>query len=708
LLTKGGKIMRPILISLLLAFLLMLTCTNEKSSGPSGDKYELITSESIGSEGGSLGSADFSVEIPEGALEQSTEVKLYVSEDARPFAELGVSSTFKLEGLPEDFDDSLHIIVKHDGTLNEESFIAFGEEIYIPEEGDTQIVYSVIEATDSSGYLVADLRLEAGDASAFKKINKSGTGGTLVLYLLGISDEQTYQSANFKIRYPRILRDNAIALHGFLEDALFQVELMNFGILESDETLPIIVLVREEESGYFATYIPRPKFRYFTTNKKTSIAVREQEMGSANYPAMRVDVGFEMYRWMAATHNRVATEKQPLGWFDYAVAYWSCKYYASNPAAYVPSQYLLNSTAVLDSFDIENYESDGEHRDHGKCMSAFIKYLVDNFGKDVIKNIYDERIEHNCQTYKTIFDSYVSYRINIPHSEWYPEFIKQLINEEIYADNGIISARLLDKKFHSYEIDSDDHQTGAIPGKYKDLQTRIVCFQLTNPNFEEGDQLILSIASEDLSLEDMHLIVFKRKGYDIEYIGDGASVAVNDILALKQSGYDIYGVVVNCGVDLTSDDRESDINLVFEVVEASEFNVYRAVISLHIDAMFHDSDGSEYMWEDLWLTWEAEGSTIGNIFEGDIDQFEMGYYPTGTMTTIDDELYGYEHWDVGGNSLQATDEGTFISCSIEGMGVCDVIIGLNFRWERDEVWNEVLYPECGIANTLYITLYIED
>jgi hypothetical protein len=80
----------------------------------------------------------------------------------------------------------------------------------------------------------------------------------------------------------------------------------------------------------------------------------------------------------------------------------------------------------------------------------------------------------------------------------------------------------------------------------------------------------------------------------------------------------------------------------------------------------------------------------------------------GASATIDDELYGYEHWDVGGNALQVTNSGTFLTCSIEGTGVCDIITGLNYRWERDETWYELLYPDCVEANTLYITLYLED
>ncbi len=720
--------MKRLFIIVLGLFLIVAGCSNKDSSGPSDtDNYSLVSSTSIGSGGGALETEDITIEIPSGILEQTTEMRLYSSETEKPFAENGVSQAYKLEGLPEDFDGDLHISLRYEETLNEESFIAMGEKYYCAEENDTGIAYSLFEASDSSGHLVGDVPIVSPDARINGKLNSFSDGADLILYLMGVSDYKTIVTGDFKIAYPRILEDNAEQLQLFLESALYVISnpyLLFFRNPDEESTLPIKVLIREKDFGSYASFIPRKEHYYYTNKEYTSIEVREQDMGSANYAGMKIDIGNELYLLHAAMFSRRGRDLQPLSWFDYGGAEWFKSFMSSNQTTYVPESFLMSSTCILDSLHLPSYSSVNEHYYHGKGMCALFEFLYKRFDHSVIAYIYDERKDHGLYAWETIFGGYVNF-INQPHAQWYPVFIKQLINEEIYDLEGQLSQRLLNKVFHEYDIDSDENQTAVFPLKPKALETRVFKFILNNPDFEDGDQLNFSVYDENLLADSIHLILFKRKGSTVEFIGDGVSITVDNVLGLQQDGWDLYAVVVNTVAETVGYATEYQYYLRIDVSEAPEINIERALINVFVDADFRDSDEEVYTVEDHNLAWTATGTTTGNTFTGDIDMYVMGYTPTGTMTitfdpdtyeityfdasaTINDPDWGLEVWSISGELIQGSYDDERIVAMETGEVVCEYIISLNRRWEREDVFNEIYSHDCSDGSVISFTLYTDE
>ncbi len=718
--------MHKFLILFLALCLIITGCSGNDSSGPSDDDNDnLLVSAIIGSEGGTISSEDISIEVPTGSLDQATELNLYLSGSEEPFAEQGVSPLFRLEGLPQSFDGNLHIAIRYDGVLNGESFIGMGEEFYLVEEDDSGAIYSLFQASDSSGFLVGDIPIVSPYSRAHAKLHGFCDGTDLVLYLLGVSDYLTLQDADFRIRYPRILQENAEQLKLFLDQALNTIEYMQFQIPDEISIFPINVLIREKSFGSFAQYIPREAHFYYTSNQYTSIEVREQDMGSASYPEMKLDIGHELYLMVGAMFNRTTHDRLPLSWFDYAGASWFQCFMSADPDNFIPDSYLENSTCVLDSFDMRPTAPEYQHLLHGRGMSAIIDFMYSHFGPNVLPYIYVERREHETFAWRTIFGNYVSV-INQPHAEWYPVFIKQLINEEIYVLNGQLSSRLLDKTYHEYDIDSDANQTATFPFASIALESKIFKFGLNNPDFAEGDQLHITVYDKSMLADSMHLIVFKRKGTVVECIGDGSSVIVDSILGLQQDGWDIYAVAVNCIAESLNDPTEYDYYLHIEVKEAPSINIARVVINVIVDAYFRDSGENSYPIYDYDLIWIATGTTTGNTFEGDIDMVhDNGAIPAGTMTltfdpetyqilyfdasaTVDDASFDWEHWDISGGNLSGSYFDETITAQVSGLNTCDYISGLNYRWESSLDWQEIYSFECSSGSIIAITLYTQD
>lgn len=721
--------MRRTVVSLMVILVLLLSCSSDKSTDPPEEPpasgYDLVTTTTIGATGGAIDDGTVSIEVPANALSQSTDLSLYVSSTAKPFGDQGVSSTYRLEGLPEDYDDNLHVKIRYSGPLNEESFIAIGEKTYDPEVDDSVETYSLIDATDSSGFLVADIGIDAGDASHSGSFGKRSNSANLIRYLLGASDMQTYQTTWFKISYPKILRENVIQMNSFMEDALNELEKLYFYQHQITEVLPFRVVVREKVSHNFARFIPRENYRYYTRPSHTTIEVNELDIGTTRYADLRISVAHEIYLLEAAMRNRVGADLQPLCWFDYASARWFEGLFSAGNQ-YVPTGHYLECTEVLDTFDIPAYMGESGQYEHGMAMAPFIKFLVERYGERVLRYIDDERREHNTKDIRNLlFGSYVTLIRDEPYTGWYPGFVREFVNEDLYSKNGQITTKVLDDEYHEQMITSDDNQTGAIPLNYRDLESRVIKLGLANPQFEDGDQLMLSVQSDVLAAENMHLIVFKRNGDDVVYIGDGVRVTVDNIYDIEQAGYDIYCVIVKCKVNLQNYNEQHEIRLLFNVVEPPDMNIVRTVITVVVDATFHDSDQDQHTTEDYHVAWEAEGSTTGNVFTGDIDMFVYGNYPIGTMSitldpqtsaviefdasaTIDDQYYGFSNWNIAGTGVPVTYSGDYVQCGIEGVSACTPISGLNERWERDAVWNEILYHDCSASSWIYITLYPEE
>ena len=143
---------------MLISLVLVIGCSEDSTTGPENDgAYTLEATGTLCSSGGIIEIEDFTLSVPAGAFDGDQQLELYASTEDPPFGEDGVSRTFMINGLPDEYHEPLDLSIKYEGTLSDLSFVAIGEEYFGQGVGEVEIRYGMFPAADSSGSLVCVL-----------------------------------------------------------------------------------------------------------------------------------------------------------------------------------------------------------------------------------------------------------------------------------------------------------------------------------------------------------------------------------------------------------------------------------------------------------------------------------------------------------------------------------------------------------------------
>ena len=107
----------------------------------------------IGIEGGIISDDEFYMEIAPGTITNESEIIVYNMPDASSDLDPNVTNTYFLDGLPEEYNFSTKIGLKHNGNLSNESVIEFGTEVFTMGFAPPLISYTPITSYDSAGFL---------------------------------------------------------------------------------------------------------------------------------------------------------------------------------------------------------------------------------------------------------------------------------------------------------------------------------------------------------------------------------------------------------------------------------------------------------------------------------------------------------------------------------------------------------------------------
>ncbi|MFO7935526.1 MAG: hypothetical protein R6U78_15795, partial [Bacteroidales bacterium] len=209
-----------------LIFILVAGCSKNDQDTPGQEpsiEFEIVGSETIGTAGGQLKTENFILTVPSGAFHSSYEIVLYSAYDRVTFGENLVSRMFRIEGLPENYEQPLEVRIQYDGTLSNESYLAVGEEVIPPSIGQRTTAFHLRQATDSAGWLAGELPVP----ESIKKSAQTGTtadGTNFTWYWIGCVSSYTKvysPGSHFVIRYsPTVVDDSDAADLGlYLEEA---------------------------------------------------------------------------------------------------------------------------------------------------------------------------------------------------------------------------------------------------------------------------------------------------------------------------------------------------------------------------------------------------------------------------------------------------------------------------------------------------------
>ena len=472
-------------------------------SGGTVEDYTLEKSQVISSAGGKLTTDDFSLTVPSGAFNSEAKLELYVSPTYDPFGNDGVSKTFRIEGLPDEYSKPLQVQIKYQGNLSGKSFIALGEDVFIRSLNTTETAYNLFPATASNGYLVCELPVPEQEKRTYSLTNKTvqdAEPGYSRTTLQAVTGRGTYTSdkKHFEIIYPAFVANEVSDLADFLEEAYSEFQGMGFSYAARTEW-PISVTVKDlgpELYGCSACSAWGDNYGYMEFN-----ADKMDDL-----PDMRITAGHEFFHLVQALYdprNRFSKAKfaSPHYWLDEATAVWSEEKF-SNESNYCSPIRKGHEMAPFSGMQAGANEN-AQHYGYG--MSAMIKYLVNRYGEDVLVDIYEE-IHNGAHPIKAISSS------TDPFAVWWNTFLNDYVLGKVYTD--VSSALWVGNVSGNFKISSASDTSKTFSATYPDLSAKLYTVTLGYPSTNSNAAIKFKVTGEAA-----HVTVFKYKPGSIEYLG---------------------------------------------------------------------------------------------------------------------------------------------------------------------------------------------
>ncbi len=543
-----------LLIVLLLLFLILFSAC---SKNPVDDKGDENTPEvpltTIGPGGGTFSYGDFSLTVPPGAF--STNVTLEVDTiDINPFKENSTTRAIHLKGIPVDYSQPLKISLKYNGTHTENSYIAVGKEVFVTSLNKTETVYNLFPSTESSGRLECELPVLQDDLNKNGLNRTAGISERIWLVLTGITNYKAYitQEGHFEVDYPfaSVPYPYVQELGKSLEQAYDLFQEMGFSY-EKRKKWPVMVTVMalgEKTYGDYSSSIFGDDFgdiRFSTTK------MREPD-------AIRVTAGHEFFHLVQALYDprqgdfEKAKFSSSYLWLKEAASVW-CEELFSNETDYCSAARTGNEDAPLYGAQYGAFRGAALH---GYGMSALIKYLVDEYSGNnrLLVSIF-QNIMEGQENVEAILNA-----IGNPDPEWWENFFRQYVLEEIYKD---VDPMWWAGSFKGeFQINSEADSAKTFTDIYPDLSGKIYRIRL---NYSIS-KLKFTVSGTDHKVT---LFKYKRENQVnyIEYLDTsiGSELTISDVNMLKDDNWHILILVTNCECRPPFYILESEIDLKIEV-----------------------------------------------------------------------------------------------------------------------------------------------
>lgn len=225
------KALFRIYIVLIISLFLFQSCSEDSPTQPDENKNQsALATSTIGIDGGTIKTDNIEITIPSGTFQDNSELKIFKSTEENLFTDNSLSDFFVLDGLPTEFSKPINIKIKYNGTLSDSSFIAFGNHDYVKSLNDNITSFTLLNATDSSGYLIATIPPLSGNALGKDASISLISADKLSFNLGAIAGYASYvsQQDHFKIKFPSSVLTQAYDLADYLEDAYSKIKAMEF------------------------------------------------------------------------------------------------------------------------------------------------------------------------------------------------------------------------------------------------------------------------------------------------------------------------------------------------------------------------------------------------------------------------------------------------------------------------------------------------
>jgi len=424
-------------LCILILLVLVIGCSEDSTTGPEDDgNYTLEDTQTIGLGGGIIEAEDFSLTIPAGAFDGDQHLELYASTEDQPFGEDGVSRTFMIDGLPDEYHEPLDMSIIYEGLLSDLSFIAIGDESYATDSGEMTIGYLMCTATDSIGALhcvLPEREYEEGISTGL--IMASPQSGTNAFRARAISRQDTIKTDHFRVVYPKYGSEYSWAkkLGTFLEEAYSEYLDLNFDL--DGYEWPCFVIVRdlgEDRDGSFRLSRQFGWRGYLEFNR--TLANDE----SLPFPQTRLAAGHELFHLVQSLYDprwpwTQAKSKAVHFWLDEATA-TQIEEKFTDDQSFIPGPFRGNEMAPFDGLQPRDSWSGIQKLKHGYGMSVLIDYFLETYAEDMRRMIYVKLKENGTP----LFDPNTTYPVESiieatsQPDEWLLDFFVEYVSGNLY------------------------------------------------------------------------------------------------------------------------------------------------------------------------------------------------------------------------------------------------------------------------------------
>lgn len=548
-----------------------------------------VSSAEIGYQGGVFEFESFSLEVPEGAFNGYFKLSLEEYPLQSFYGEDEASVFYQLKGVPIELLEKISISLTT--SSSETLFAVLGQETKAISQNTSSInfqFYDVVKTADQCLF-----ELEVTD------IPNYSTDDTASIILGLVKNYTKVESkGHFSIYTPSAYINEALDLEQYLEEAhsKFTTGQMNFSYAQRTKW-PVKVTIEKLQAGTFGYFVPSKwgdNHGYLVFNQNEIY----------NSTEMRLTAGHEFFHLVQALYDpRYGFTKAILPssyyWVEEAASVYAEEFFTPI-TDYASSIRNGHQMAPFKGFLAGANES-AQH--HGYGMSAFVKYMSQQYGSDKLVKVF----EHEKSGNSNIIDGFdAAYGVSM--RDIYDDFINAYILGNVYNDFG--ASHLLGESNGTFSINSAADTVKSFEETYPSLSAKIYKIDINYAGFSDQNSLLMQSNG-------MKKLIYKLKGQELSFLGSyGADYTLNGLQNIQAENALILVVMV-CHYSV---ETNGSLNLKINANEPSIFN------------------GAKYKLQNLSLLEnvvrpDGSNSTQEVIYDYTYDYGLSGEYLEGTYTS---------------------------------------------------------------------------
>jgi len=599
-----------LLIVFSFCLIFLSTCKKDPTSPSENEPQTTVT---IGSDGGTLETADFSLQVPAGSFQNEATLSLSISTDASIFGDNSASQTFIIDGLPDEFEKPLRLAMKYNGELSDSSYIAVGKMSYDYFSADSSVVYHFISIKDSSGFLVGSLKGNPGN-SANKLANITDDIVNPWTWFIGATGQKEYKTDHFNFKYPSIYGSATIqTLGNQFEETLTKLS-GEFNFKFPDWWWQLDVILNDNRYGH--TWGKDNK-GYAIINVAESLLTQSQSVNN------QINISKVLMSLAMLNNNDEAIGAVVFGHWIGLTIYTYISNYINITEPHYPAELGGNELIPFGGLNTDNpWNTDGELKRPGG-MQSWIKYMVQT-EKIAKTKIVDYICLYSTCSENELLANFIN-AVSGFIADWWPDYFEKLIKGEIYNINGSVFLNT-ENLGGTWDINSNNDTEKGFTKEYPDLSTKRFIVNLNHSDIDESASLYLDATGNSGNDGIATLVFGVNNSNNFEHlvtVKNSASGLPKKLKEYYDSGIRKFlVVVVNSTHNATDYLGSTDIELKISVDEKIQYT--RCDIDANIVFNLHKTDqpstGGNPEITDISLSTstfgKCEGGFIGDIFTG--------------------------------------------------------------------------------------------